>query len=99
MSESQNNGLHSTLALSGRIDASNSHKLERDLLALHEQQPGMLIVDLSDVTYISSSGLRVLLMAHRRQQCQGGQLFLRNPSPKIMHIMTLCGFDQVFAFV
>lgn len=95
----QEDGQGFTLTLSGRIDASNASKLDQDLLALQAQHPDTLIIDLSDVTYISSSGLRVLLMAHRRQQHSGGQLFLRNPAPKIMHIMTLCGFDQVFAFL
>ncbi len=99
MTRSQEEGREFTLTLSGRIDASKAPKLEKALLALHERHPYMLIINLSDVTYISSSGLRVLLMAHRRQQDKGGKLFLQNPPPKIRHIMALCGFDQVFAFL
>ncbi len=87
------------LAIAGRIDASNAPKLEQDLIALQEGQPETLVLDLSEVTYISSSGLRVLLMAHKRQQGHSGHLLLRSVPPRVMHIMILCGFDRVFSFL
>ena len=90
---------HPVLNVEGRVDALTAPDLDRQLEALGEEGPATIIVDLGGTTYISSSGLRVLLLAHRREAQRGGQLVLRNPPPKIQRVMCMCGFDRVFNIV
>ena len=84
--------------VSGRIDALTAPDLDARLIAAGRDHPSAMIVDLADVTYISSSGLRVLLLAHRRQQEAGGRLVLCNTPPRVMRVLHLTGFDLILAF-
>ena len=85
--------------VSGRLDALNAPDLEARLAAVGRDQPATVVVDLGNVTYMSSSGLRVLMLAHRRQQEAGGQLLLCNVPRRVMRVLHLItGFDQVLAF-
>ncbi len=86
------------LKVEGRIDASAAPGLEEELCALHETNTHTIILDLAGASY-SSSGLRVLLFAHRRQQSRGGELLLRDLSPRILGSMCLCGFDRVLTLI
>jgi len=92
-------GVPAVLQVSGRIDASSALDLDENLKAASRAHPSEIVVDLGGVTYISSSGLRVLLLAHKREKRAGGRLELRNPSPKVLRVMHMCGFDRVFGIV
>jgi anti-anti-sigma factor len=79
----------------GRLDALTAPDLDARLRALPDGARRIIAIDLSKVTYVSSSGLRVLLIAHRRQQQGGGRLLVRHPAPKVWQVIQLCGFDQI----
>ncbi len=83
-------------AAAGRIDAASAPLLDRELRALYDEGVGEIILDLTQVTYMSSSGLRILLLAQRRQQKAGGRLLLRNIPERIAHVLRVAGFDRVF---
>jgi anti-anti-sigma factor len=61
-----------TYAPTGRIDASNAGACEKDLLALMEASGPSAIIDLSGLSYISSAGLRVLLVGAKAARGKGG---------------------------
>ena len=86
------------LHLSGRIDANRAPKLDSELQELLKAGQRNILIDMAQVTYISSSGLRVLLLAHRRQQQAGGGLMLRNVPQRIMTVLKIAGFDRLFVF-
>jgi anti-sigma B factor antagonist len=86
------------LMATGRLDALTSPHLDAELLGLSAAGESTIIVDLSAVTYISSSGLRVLLLAHRRQEKAGGRLLLCHPTPRVQSTLHLCGLDRVLSF-
>jgi anti-sigma B factor antagonist len=86
------------LPLSGRIDANRAPGLDGELEELYEAGQRHILIDMADVTYISSSGLRVLLLAHRRQQQAGGGLMLKSVPPRIMAVLKIAGFDRLFVF-
>jgi anti-anti-sigma factor len=83
------------LAPTGRIDALTAPALEAQLLALQRDHPGTIIVDLTHVTYLSSSGLRVLLLAQRRQQRLGGSMIFCQPSARVLLVLQMAGFDRL----
>ena len=80
----------------GRVDAASAPALEAQLKALLTQGKVQIIVDMAQVPYISSSGLKVLLAALRGARQQQGQLVLCNIQPKVSSILKMVGFDQVF---
>ena len=56
-----------------------------------------VIVDLRKVTYIDSSGLGVLVGAHRRLKSEGRSLVLRFADPEMIKLLAITGLDQFFA--
>jgi anti-anti-sigma factor len=84
------------VSLTGRIDASAAphvNKLVREAMAEGSKQ---IIVDLHDVTFLSSSGLRALLLLARELRKDGGDLVLCALQPQVAEVFHLTGFDQIF---
>ena len=81
---------------SGRLDALASPHLDAVLKRATEAGQTRLVVDFGDVSYISSSCLRMLLIGVRRARDQGGDLKLCCLSPRVHQVFALAGFDQVF---
>ncbi len=80
----------------GRLDAGGAPALERELRQHLTLGRRHLLVDLSDTSYISSNGLRVLLAALKTARQNGGALKLCCLSARLVEIFEMVGFDQVF---
>ncbi len=80
----------------GRLDAARAPALEQELKQQLAQGNRDVVVDLSDTTYISSNGLRVLLAGLRACQADGGALRLCCLNARLMDIFEMVGFDQIF---
>ena len=87
------NGTELTIALEGRLDTNTSPQLETELTA---SLPGVtkLTFDLADLAYISSAGLRVLLVAQKTMN-QQGTMTIRHCSADIMDIFEVTGFIDI----
>lgn len=88
------NGSVLTVVLHGRLDTSNASDFSKELLASLEQM-SKLILDFSDLFYISSAGLRALLQALKQMKQQGGDMIIRNLSQEIRDVFRMTGFDQI----
>lgn len=80
----------------GRLDSNTSTLLERTLSAQLQKGVSWLFVDMSDVEYIASSGLKVLVSAWRRAREQEGDVVLSGMQPRIIEIFEMVGFDMLF---
>ena len=84
----------------GRIDQSNADEFEKEL-APHVTRcaadADRLIVDMSRLEYISSAGLRVLMLAAKQSKAQGGTLVLTGLQPLVQEIFEISKFTMVFA--
>lgn len=80
----------------GRLDQSLNPRLEQSLMKLLDDGCQRFIVDLSEVTYINSGGLRCLVTAWRKSREQGGDLVLCGLNSRLEEIFSLVGFDRVF---
>ncbi len=76
-----------TLVLAGEIDSYTAPELA-DLLAKHQDVDA---VDLRDVTFIDSSGLRVIVEAHQRRAEEERVLVLRSPSQAVQRLLEISG--------
>ena len=82
-------------AIDGRIDTTTAPALEQELKDSYDSCE-TLILDFTDVEYISSAGLRVLLSAHKTMSKKSG-MKLRNVSEDIMEIFEVTGFADILA--
>ncbi len=90
-------GNHAALITpSGRLDSNTSARLEKALTAQLHQEVSWLLVDMSAVEYIASSGLKVLVSAWRRAREGGGDLVLAGMQPRLIEIFEMVGFDMLF---
>ncbi|MCB8942137.1 MAG: STAS domain-containing protein [Ardenticatenaceae bacterium] len=88
------------LGLQGRLDQSQTPQLEAQLTQLLDQDGrSRLIIDLSEVTYVNSGGLRCLVSAWRKARQQTGDLILVGLSSRLQEIFAMVGFDKVFQIV
>ncbi len=84
------------LEAEGRLDAATVPALEQALQGQLTDGQSRLVVDLSAVNYISSSGLRALLTARRQARSHGGDVFLCRLHPRVREIFEMVGFLSVF---
>ena len=87
------------LAPSGRIDHGTAEGF-KDALRPHLERCAtgrdQLILDLSNVDYISSAGLRVLMLARKQAKAQGGTLVVASLTPVVKEIFEISRFTVVF---
>jgi anti-anti-sigma factor len=87
------------LAPAGRIDHANAESFQRALQP-HLDQCGprhsRIVLDLRNLEYISSVGLRVLMMAARQVKEQNGYIAVAGPTPLVQEVFEISRFDLVF---
>lgn len=83
------------LVLSGRIDATTSPDFESRLLELVKDVNAGCVLDFHEVDYVSSAGLRVLLVALRRFNGEKKMLIVARPSENVKEVITLTGFHKL----
>jgi len=84
------------IAPAGRVDSVSSAELERVVVARLDGGERRLVLDLSGVEYISSAGLRVLLMAAKRLKAPPAALVLCGLGPSVRTVLELAGFLPLF---
>ena len=83
-----------TLALSGRLDTLTAPELESQLRALLPETTTLLL-DFSALEYISSAGLRVLLVAQKEMNKKGGTMTLLHVNATVMEVLEMTGFTDI----
>ena len=81
----------------GRIDTNTSDELDRALVGRIDGGARRLVIDMGGTDYISSAGLRVLLLAAKKLKGVSGQLVLGGMNPSVRQIFELAGFVAIFA--
>lgn len=82
------------VSLAGRLDSSTSAQLEQYILTKVGGQP-RLIIDFSKLDYISSAGLRVLLLAAKKVKQSNGRLMLCALKEHIREVFEISGFLSI----
>jgi anti-sigma B factor antagonist len=96
----QSQGDHAVMSVAGEIDLYTAPKLHTELMtALSGTAPLRLVVDMTGVEFCDSTGMNVLLAAHRRAREDGGELQLASPRPAIRKVLQVTGLESVFTVV
>ncbi|MGE0448884.1 MAG: STAS domain-containing protein [Vicinamibacterales bacterium] len=81
--------------VSGQLDSSTADDFAQQMAAF-EQAPGTrLVLDLEQVGYVSSAGLRVLLALFKKLKAGGGGLVLASVHPRVQDILEIAGFTSI----
>ena len=88
-------GKYAVLRLSGRLDATTSPILDEKIEELLKLKHLHLLLDFSQVEYLSSAGLRFLLSATKRYKSQGGILVIHSVADEVMEIIKMAGFEKI----
>ena len=84
------------LPLEGEIDLHVSPRVATELRALIKDKPEKLVIDLSKVTYIDSSGLAVLIDGMQNVEAYGGKLYLVGMQEDVRIMFEMSRLDQAF---
>jgi anti-sigma B factor antagonist len=84
------------LPLEGEIDLHVSPEVAESLRTMIAKNQKVIVVDLTKVTYLDSSGLAVLIEGMQKIQEYGGKFALAGAQESVQHIFEIARLDQVF---
>lgn len=84
------------VGLNGRLDSGTSDSLAQRLHLLIDGGERRLVIDGEQLDYISSTGLRVLLVAAKQLKATDGRIVLSSLRPHILEVFEIAGFTSIF---
>jgi anti-anti-sigma factor len=95
ITEREQNGV-GIVKIAGRVDSEGAVDLDMALQALTADNKFKIILDMSEVRYINSAGLRTLADILTQSKENGGDLKLVDLNPKVQRVFQIIGFDKFF---
>lgn len=84
------------IALKGEMDHHNAVSVRGEIDSLiSEERPRKVIIDLSDIGFMDSSGLGFIMGRYALMQRMGGEFVLENPNERIVKIFELAGLSRI----
>ena len=90
------NGTTATVVVAGEIDLTSAPRLDDEVTGLIEDSVNSLTIGLEGVSFMDSTGLRVLLKASKLLDAAGGTLVLGQPSDPVRRLLEVSGLDSHF---
>ncbi len=84
------------LKVEGRLDAGAAPIFEKAIISAIKEDSSRLIVNLAELAYISSAGLRVLLVGAKEIKAKGGKMVLASPNESVKKVFDISGFSSIF---
>jgi anti-anti-sigma factor len=91
----KNEGQHVTLAIEGRLDSVTSIDLQNEVSALYSAGAVHLSFDFEKVDYISSAGLRVLMLAQKKSTALGTTLDIISVTENVRKVLDMTGVSTI----
>lgn len=85
-----------TVQLAGEIDIKCSGKIKNKFKEIYENKPGTLVVDMTEVTFMDSSGLAVLVGALQQSLTNDSKLKLAGLTKDVRSIFEICRLETIF---
>ena len=85
-----------TASLIGRLDTPASQEIAPEMDALNEFANGTIVLDCKDLSYISSSGLRLFLCLRKTAIDKGGHVIIKDINDDIHKVFMMTGFLNLF---
>ena len=87
-----------TLALEGRLDTTTAPRLQEALLPAFNEA-SEITLDFANLIYLSSAGLRVLLLGEKQAKASGKIMALTNVTSDVMEVFDMTGFSNILTFI
>mgnify|MGYP001587724953 CR=1 FL=1 len=84
------------VTVKGRVDSATAPDLENALKQLVDGDKTQIVLDLNDVEYMSSAGLRAMVSTLKAVKRINGDLRLCAPSPRVSEVLRLAGLTSIF---
>lgn len=85
------------LLVEGRVDTITATELEKKMSQLWSVNSVQLVLDCAGMEYLCSSGLRVILTAHKQVTANEGRFVLRNITPEVRSVLDMTGISRIIA--
>jgi anti-sigma B factor antagonist len=92
-------GADVVVELAGELDLSSAGQLRSTLHGLYESGITSLVLDLSRLVFVDSTGLSEFVAALKHCRERGGDVVLRSPTASASRVLNISGLDQVFTIV
>ena len=86
-----------TIAIEGRLDTSTAPKFQEEFVGAIGSADE-IVLDFAGLAYVSSAGLRVLLMGQKAAKAKGAEMCVCNVSEEIMEVLDMTGFSDMLTF-
>ncbi len=96
--EKGKNGTRLVVRLIGRLDTTTAPELQK-VVSNELQDIAELQIDMEELEYVSSAGLRVLLSAAKKLKAAGGSMLVKNVNPQVMDVFKITGFNAILTIV
>ena len=83
------------VVIEGRVDTVTAPDLEMKVSPIWAKPAITLVFDCEKLEYLSSSGLRIILTAHKQVAAKGGKFILRNLTREVRSVLDLTGFSRI----
>lgn len=84
--------------LKGSLDTAAAAETEKAMSPLNEVEGKDIIIDCTDLAYISSAGLRIFLGILQNAQAKGGHVYITGINDSVRAVFTITGFSNIFEF-
>ena len=91
-------GSETVVAVRGEVDVYTSPQLRERLDASIEGGSRRIVLDLSGTDFIDSTGIGVIVAAHKRARSSGGEAILRNVHSRNMKVLEIVGLHKALTF-
>ena len=83
------------ISLIGRMDSIGGHDIDLRFKALVATRKLLAVVDMSEVSFLASIGIRTLITNARAQRQRGGEMALASPQPLVADVLKVAGIDTI----
>ncbi len=87
-----------TIALVGELDLATTDAVQYELLEVEASDALSIVIDLAGLTFMDSTGLRLLIAAHARSRADRHRLVLLRGPRSIQRVLELCGVERLLPF-
>ena len=84
--------------LEGSLDTAAAADTERAMSPLNDVEDKDIIIDCTDLAYISSAGLRIFLGILQNAQEKGGHVYIKGVNDNVRAVFAITGFSNIFEF-
>jgi anti-anti-sigma factor len=97
--ETSIDGRAAVIALRGELDLAGAAELERELARIDHEISGAIVLDLRDLEFMDSSGLRLIAVSTERARAHGRRLVLVTGSEQVMRVFDITRMRERLEFV